>query len=190
MSNADVNFDSEMQKCDELSVQPSPGATINYSQSMDIIPKNHTAAAITLQTAQAEDGIIYPMFDSGCSTVPTSSMFNCMKVEEHVMSIMQVESRVQMSSTHKCRMTCYDESRDGNIHAIKVNALIVPSLQQDLIGGTNNPDFQVILDQDPNVAEIHPLINGKPYSDEQSIPFISDDLRLFQAKASHMANAA
>ena len=49
--NADVNFDAEMQKCDELSVQPSPGATISYSQSMEIIPKNHTAAAITLQTA-------------------------------------------------------------------------------------------------------------------------------------------
>ena len=106
------------------------------------------------------------------------------------MSIMQVESGVQMSSMHKGRKTCYDESRDGNIHAIKVNALIVPSLQQDLIGGTNNLDFQVILDQDPNVAEIHPLINGKPYGDEQSIPFISDDLRLFQTKASHMANAA
>ena len=85
LSNANVNFDAEMQKCDELSVQPSPGATIYYSQSMEMIPKNHTAAAITLQTAQAEDGIIYPMFDSGCSTVPTSSMFNCMKVEEHVM---------------------------------------------------------------------------------------------------------
>ena len=65
-NNNDVNFHAEMQKCDELSVQPSPGATINYSQSMEIIPKNHTAAAITLQTAQAEDGIIYPMFDSGC----------------------------------------------------------------------------------------------------------------------------
>ena len=103
---------------------------------------------------------------------------------------MQVESGVQMSSMHKGRKTCYDESRDGNIHAIKVNALLVPSPQQDLIGGTNNLDFQVILDQDPNVAEIHPLINGKPYGDEQSIPFISDDLRLFQTKASHMANAA
>ena len=53
----------------------------------------------------------------------------------------------------------------------KVNALIVPSLQQDLIGGTNNLDFQVILDQDPNVAGIYPRINGKPYGDEQSIPF-------------------
>ena len=94
-----------------------------------------------------------------------------------------------MSSMHKGRKTCYDESRDGNIHAIKVNALIVPSLQQDLIGGTNNLDFQIILDQDPNVARIYPLINGKPYGDEQSIPFISDDLRLFRTKASHMANA-
>jgi hypothetical protein len=61
------------------------------------------------------------------------------------MSIMQVESGVQMSSTRK--WTYYDESRDDNIHAIKVNALIVPSLQQDLIGGTNNLDFQTILDQ-------------------------------------------
>ena len=76
------------------------------------------------------------------------------------MSIMQVESGVQMSSTDKCRKTYYDESRDGNIHAIKVNALTVPSLQQDLIGGTNNLDFQIILDQDPNVAGSYPRING------------------------------
>ena len=34
------------------------------------------------------------------------------------MSIVQVESGVQMSSMHKCRKTYYDESRDGNIHAI------------------------------------------------------------------------
>ena len=66
----------------------------------------------------------------------------------------------------------------------------MPSLQQDLIGGTNILDFQIILDQDPNVAGIYPLINGKPYGDEQSIPFISDDLRLFRTKAFHMANAA
>ena len=105
-NKADVNFHAEMQKCDELSVQPSYGATIYYSQSMEIIPKNHTAAAITLQTAQAEGGIIYPMFDSGCSTVLTSSMLNCREVKEHVMSIMQAESGVKMSSTHKCRKTC------------------------------------------------------------------------------------
>ena len=84
LSNADVYFDAEMQKCGELSVQPPPGATIDYSQSMEIIPKNHTTAAITLQTAQAEGGITYPMLDSGCSSVPTSSMLNCMKAKEHV----------------------------------------------------------------------------------------------------------
>ena len=60
-SNADVNFHAEMQNCDELSVQPSPGAAINYNRSMEIIPKNHTAVAITLETVQPEDGIIYPM---------------------------------------------------------------------------------------------------------------------------------
>jgi hypothetical protein len=65
-----------MQKCDELSIQPSPGAAINYNRSMEIIPKNHSAAATTLETVQPEDGIIYPMFDSGCSTVLTSSMLN------------------------------------------------------------------------------------------------------------------
>ena len=36
LSSADVNFDAEMQKCDELSVQPTPGATLYYSQSVDI----------------------------------------------------------------------------------------------------------------------------------------------------------
>ena len=36
LSNADVNFDAEMQKCDELSVQPFPCKTIKCSQSMEI----------------------------------------------------------------------------------------------------------------------------------------------------------
>ena len=136
-----MNFHAEMQKCDELSVQPSPGATMKYSQSMEIIPKNHTAAAITLQTAQAEDGIIYPMFDSGCSTVPTSNMFNCMKVEEHVMSIMQAESGAQMSSTHKCRKTYYVESRDGNIHAIDANCAIIEAGFNRRKGSNEQPQF-------------------------------------------------
>ena len=101
------------------------------------------------------------------------------------MSIMQAESGVQMSSTHKCRKTYYVESRDGNIHAIEVDALIVPSLKQDLIGGralTNNLNFQIILDQDPNVAGIYPRFNGELCSVEQSIPFISDDSYFFRLK--------
>jgi len=150
-NNADVNFHAEMQNCDELSVQPSPGAAINYNRSMETIPKNHTAAAITLANVQPDDGIIYPMFDSGCSTVLTSSMLNCREVEEHVMSIAQAESGVQMSFTYKCRKTYYVESRDGNINAIEVDALILPSLKQDLIGGralTNTLNVQIILDQE------------------------------------------
>ena len=80
---------------------------------------------------------------------------------------MQAESGVQMMSTHKCKKTYYAEARDGNIHCFEVDALIAP-VKQDLIGGraiTNGLKFQVILDQDPNVAGIHPLINGKPNSD-------------------------
>jgi hypothetical protein len=90
-----------------------------------------------------------------------------------------------MSSTHKCRKTYYVESLDGNIHAIEVDAIIVPSLKQDLIGGralTNNLNFQIIFDQDPNVAGIYPRFNGGLCSAEQSIPFISDDLFFFRLK--------
>ena len=68
-----------------------------------------------------------------------------------------------MASSHKCRnlarKTYYLESRDGNIHALEIDALIVPSLTQDLIGGkdiTNDLEFRVILDKDPNIAGIYP----------------------------------
>ena len=44
-----------MQKCDELLVQPIPGATINCHRSTEIAVK-HSAAAITMETEQAEDG--------------------------------------------------------------------------------------------------------------------------------------
>ena len=54
-------------------------------------------------------------FYSGCSTVLTSSMLNCRKVEEHVISIMRAESGVQMESTHKCRKTHYDPIEGGSV---------------------------------------------------------------------------
>ena len=96
-----------------------------------------------------------------------------------------------MVSTHKCRKTYYVESRDGNIHAIEVDALIVPSLKRDLIGGraiTNDLDFQVILDRDPNISGIYPRVNGKLCGVEQSISFISDDSRLFRIRTLHLTN--
>jgi hypothetical protein len=43
-------------------------------------------------------------------------------------------------------------------------------------------DFQVILDMDPNICGIYPLVDGKLCSIEDSIPFISDDSRLFRLK--------
>ncbi len=103
-SNADVNI---LQTCRKgLLFQPIPGATINCHRSTEVAEK-HSAAAITMETEQAEDGDYYPMFDSGHSTVLTNSMLNCRKVEEHAISIMQAESGVQMASTHKCRETDY-----------------------------------------------------------------------------------
>ncbi len=61
---------------------------------------------------------------------------------------MQAESGVRMHSTHKGKKTYYLEARDESIHSMEFDALIVPSLKQDLIGGravTNGLDFQVIL---------------------------------------------
>ena len=168
LSNADVNFNAGMQKCKELSVQPIPGARKNYCRTMGTICAGHSAAATSMGTVQAEDGKILPLFYSGCSTVLTSSMLNCRKVEEHVISIMQAESGVQMESTHKCRKTHYVKSRDGNIHAIKSDALIVPSLKQDPIEGrsvTNGLDSQVFLEKNTDICGIYPRNNSKLYSD-------------------------
>ena len=93
-------------------------------------------------------------------------------------------------STHKCRKTYYAEARDGNIHSFEVDALIAP-VKQDLIGGradTNALKFQVILDEDPNICGICQRISGKLCGVEQSIPFISDDRRLFRIKTLHMSH--
>ena len=194
LSNADVNFNAGMQKCKEQSVQPIPGAKKNYSRTVETICARHLAAAISMGSAQAEDGIIFPLYDSGCSTVLTSSMLNCREVEEQVTPITQAEAGVQMESTHKCRKTYYVESRDGNIHALEFDALIVPSLKQKLIGGravTNGLNLQVIFDKNPNICGIVPRINGKLCDIEQSIPSISDDLRfktLYRIKTLHLAH--
>ena len=146
-----------------------------------------------METAQAEDGDIYALLDSGYSTVLTNSMLNCRKVEEHVISTMQAESGVQMASTHKCRKTHYVKSRDDNICAIESDALNVPLLKQDLNEGrtdTNGLNSQVILDKNTDIRRIYPRIDSKLYGDEQFIPFISDDSRMFRTKAPHPANAA
>ena len=47
---------------------------------------------------------------------------------------------------------------------------------------TNALKFQVILDEDPNTRRIYPRVNGKLLGVEESIPFISDDPRLFRIK--------
>ncbi len=85
------------------------------------------------------------------------------------------------------------KSRDGNIHAIECDALIVPSLKQDLIEGradTNGLNSQGTLAKNTDIYGIFPRINSKQYGDEQSISFISDDSRFFRTKAFHLPNAA
>jgi hypothetical protein len=74
---------------------------------------------------------------------------------------------------------------------LELDALIVPFLTQDLIIGraiTNDLEFQVSLDKDPNIAGIYPRFNGKLCSVEQSIHFISDNLLFFRLKTLHMAH--
>ena len=107
-NNADVNFDADVQKREELSVQPIPDATRRNLQSMGFTPIIHSAAAISTGNEEAEEN--YPNFDSACSTVLTNSMLNCRQVEEHSAPIMQAESGVQMHSTLKCNKTFYCEA--------------------------------------------------------------------------------
>ena len=45
--NADVNFDADVQKREEVSVQPIPDATRRNLQSMGFTPIIHSAAAIS-----------------------------------------------------------------------------------------------------------------------------------------------
>ena len=75
LSNAVLEPIADMQKCDELLVQSIPGASINCHRSTEVAVK-YLAAAITMETEQAEDGDNYPMFDSGYPTVLANSMLN------------------------------------------------------------------------------------------------------------------
>ena len=68
---ADVNFDADVQKREELLVQPIPDATRRNLQSMGLNPIIHSAALITAGNENAED--IYPNIDSACSTVLTAN---------------------------------------------------------------------------------------------------------------------
>ena len=112
-------------------------------------------------------------------------MLNCRQVEEHSVPILQAESVVQTHTTLKCNKTFYFNPRDGNIHVVESDALIVSSLKQDLIGesaSSNGLNFQVILDKGLNICGIYPCFNGELCSVEQFIIFISDDWRLFRLK--------
>ncbi len=107
---------------------------------MGFTPIIHSAAAISTWNEEAEEN--YPNFDSACSTVLTISTLNCRQVEEHSVPIMQVESGVQMHSTLKCNKTFYFNPRDGNIHVVESDALIVSSLKQDMIGESAASKFK------------------------------------------------
>jgi hypothetical protein len=178
-----VNFDADVQKRKELLVQPISDAPSRNLQLMGFSPIIHSAAAITTGNEEADEN--YPNFDSACLTVLTKSVLNCRQVEKHLVPIMQQESGIRMHSTHKGKKTYYLEARDGSIHSMEFDALIAPSLKQDLVGGravTNCLDFQVILDKNPHFCGIYPRFNGKLCGIkwiERSIPFISDDWRLF-----------
>ena len=188
-NNADVNFDADVQKRKELLAQPRSDGLSRNRESMGFTPIIHSAAAISTGNEEAEEN--YPNFDSACSTVLTNSLLNCRQVEEHSVPIMQAESGVRMHSTHKGKKTYYLEARDGSIHSMEFDALIVPSLKQDLIGGravANGLDFQVILDKTPLVCGIYPRLNRELCGIEQSIPFISDDWRLFRLKTLNLVH--
>ena len=96
----------------------------------------HVASAIIVANAASElEDLNFPNFDSACSAVLTNSMLNCSAVEEHIATIMQADFGAKMSSSHKCKKTYYVASRNGNIIELEFDALIVPHLKQDLIGG-------------------------------------------------------
>ena len=66
-NNAEVNFDADVQKREDLSVQAIPDATRRNIQSMGFTPIIHSAEAISTGNEEAEEN--YPNFDSACSTV-------------------------------------------------------------------------------------------------------------------------
>ena len=182
-NDADVNFDADVQKRKESLAQPKSDGLSRNRESMGFTPIIHSAAAISTGNEEAEEN--YPNFYSARPTVLTNSMLNCRQVEEDSITIMQVESGVQMHSKLKCYKTFYFNPRDGNIQAVESDALTVSSVKQDLIGEraiSNGLNFQVILDKDLNVCGIYPCLNGKLCCVEQSIIFISDYLRLFRLK--------
>ena len=94
-----------------------------------------------------------------------------------------------MHSTLKCNKTFYFNPRDGNIHVVESDALIVSFLKQGLIGESAvsyGLNFQGIRDKNLNVCGIYPCFNRKLCGVEQSIIFISADWRLFRLKTLYL----
>jgi hypothetical protein len=97
LSNAILEPFAGVQKRKDHSAQGIPRAKDELIKSKGTT-NIHQAAAVT--TDAIDDGENYPYFDSGCTTVLTSSMRNCREVEQHVVQISQAESGVQMMSAH------------------------------------------------------------------------------------------
>ena len=172
-----MDFNADVQIRKDIPVKTISGAIfenfhIHESSLRAICSGTHSAAVTSMDAERLQE--IFPIFDSGCSTVLTDSMLNCRNCEELIIDISQAENGAIMRSTHKCKKTYYIAARDGDIHAIEFDAFIVPSLKCDLIGGravTNGLDFKVILDKDANISEIHPRLNGMLCGIEYSIRF-------------------
>ena len=67
----------------------------------------------------------------------------------------------------------------GDPIPISVQALFVRGLPQDLIGGkaVNEINIRVILDDDPDICGLYPLIKDKEQHYQDSIEFIGDPTR-------------
>ncbi len=105
------------------------------------------------------------MVDGGASDTLASSLIyhDATDVEEKLTIIETADGVEQMSSNHKCIKTYIIKKSMGETVPITVPALFVKGLPQDLIGGksVNKMNICVILDDDPDICGLYPLIKEK-----------------------------
>lgn len=101
--------------------------------------------------------------DNGATTTLTRSLFNMSDVEPKAIKIHLAGEGMHIKTTHVGRKTYYVRDVTGSIRPVTTKAFYAPELNQNLLSGRSliNARYRVILDLDPKVAGIFPVVNGQ-----------------------------
>ena len=101
--------------------------------------------------------------DCGATTTLTDSLFNMTEVQPKVITIQLAGDGITLQSSYIGKKTYYIPDVTGSIQPVTTRAFYVKDLKHDLLGGraVGDASNRVILDKDPKVAGVYPVIKGE-----------------------------